>query len=40
MGDDDFFEEFKKKRLEEYKEQASKPHFGEVIEISKQDYIK
>lgn len=37
--DDDFLEQYKKKRLEEIKSASLKPQFGDVVEISKQDYV-
>jgi hypothetical protein len=37
--DDEILEQYKQKRLAEMKEFASKPKFGSVIELRKQDYI-
>lgn len=37
--DDNFLEEYRKKRMNELKAAAKKPYFGKVIEINKQDYI-
>ncbi|XP_055328183.1 phosducin-like protein 3 [Paramacrobiotus metropolitanus] len=38
--DPEFFEEFKKKRMAEWKESLIKKRFGEVLEISGVDYVK
>jgi len=37
--EDDFLEQYKKKRLEEIKNLSMRPQYGDVREISKQDYI-
>jgi len=37
--EDDFLEQYKKKRLDQIKSQAGKPRYGESREISKQDYV-
>jgi hypothetical protein len=37
--DDEVLKQYKEKRLQEMKDYASKPKFGKLIEIRKQDYI-
>lgn len=37
--DEDYLEEFRKKRMEEMKAAMLKPKFGFVLEINKQEYI-
>jgi len=37
--DDDFLEKYKQKRLEEIKTLSMKPQYGDLREISKQDYV-
>jgi len=37
--DDNFLEEYRKKRMEELKVEAKKPYFGKVLEINEQEYI-
>eukprot|EP01017_Pseudomicrothorax_dubius_P036382 TRINITY_DN5201_c0_g1_i14.p1 TRINITY_DN5201_c0_g1~~TRINITY_DN5201_c0_g1_i14.p1 ORF type:complete len:244 (+),score=86.15 TRINITY_DN5201_c0_g1_i14:75-806(+) len=37
--EEDVLNQYMKKRMEEIKEQSSKPRFGKVLEISKQDYV-
>lgn len=37
--DDDFLEEYKKKRMQEFEVLASKPHYGKMYEINKQQYV-
>lgn len=38
--DDEVLRAYKEKRLKEMREFASKPHFGKVYELSKQDFIQ
>lgn len=37
--DEEFLQEYKKKRLEEMNKIAKKPHFGSVFEISRDEYL-
>ena len=36
--EDDFLKEYKAKRMAQMKESAARPKFGDVIEITKQDW--
>jgi hypothetical protein len=38
--DDEVLKRYKEKRIKEMKELASKPHYGKLIELKKQDYIQ
>ena len=38
--DDEVLKRYKEKRLKEMKEFASKPHYGKLLELKKQDYIQ
>jgi hypothetical protein len=38
--DDEVLKRYKEKRLKEMKELASRPHFGKLLELKKQDYIQ
>jgi hypothetical protein len=38
LEDDEYFKEYRQKRLEELKEQASRPRFGFLKEISRPDF--
>ena len=38
--DDEVLKRYKEKRLKEMKELASRPHYGKLIELKKQDYIQ
>ena len=38
--DDEVLRKYKEKRLKEMKEMASKPHYGKLLELKKQDYIQ
>ena len=38
--DDEVLRKYKEKRLKEMKEIASKPHYGKLLELKKQDYIQ
>ena len=37
--DDEVLRRYKEKRIKEMKEMASKPHYGKLLELKKQDYI-
>lgn len=37
--DDEVLRQYKEKRIKEMKEMASKPHYGKLLELKKQDYI-
>ena len=38
--DDEVLRRYKEKRIQEMKEFASKPHYGKLLELKKQDYIQ
>ena len=38
LEDDEYFKEYRAKRLEELKEQAGRPRFGGLIEISRPEF--
>ena len=38
--DDEVLRRYKEKRIKEMKEMASKPHYGKLLELKKQDYIQ
>jgi hypothetical protein len=38
--DDEVLKRYKEKRIKEMKELASRPHFGKLLELKKQDYIQ
>ena len=38
--DDEVLKRYKEKRIKEMKEFASKPHYGKLLELKKQDYIQ
>ena len=38
--DDEVLKRYKEKRIKEMKELASRPHYGKLIELKKQDYIQ
>ena len=38
--DDEVLRKYKEKRIKEMKEIASKPHYGKLLELKKQDYIQ
>lgn len=38
LEEDEYFKEYRQKRLEELKEQAARPRFGSLIEINRPDF--
>ena len=40
LEDDEVLKRYKEKRIKEMKELASRPHYGKLIELKKQDYIQ
>jgi len=40
LMNDDFFNDYKKKRMEEIKQVDKRPEFGELMEIDKTTYVK
>lgn len=38
LEDDDLFEEYRKKRMEEMKVNAARPKFGSLLEIGRPDF--